>query len=308
MKISFRPNAPTETGLDRMDGKHVVITGATSGIGRAAALALGRLGASLLLVSRNRAAGTALARRIAQSFPGVQAEFIEADLSSFAQVRAAANQIRERWPGIDLLINNAGARFDTHALTPEGCERTFATNHLGHFLLTGLLLDRLLAAPAARIITVASSAAAQANSDGQWQVAAAGFDRKQAYAKSKLANLLFAFELARRLQGTPVISLAVDPGIVATRFARNNGVLPWLKHLIYHGRKRELSTSAQGADTLVYLASLHSLPADASGTYFRQRREIRACPAAYDAVTAASLWKTSVNLVGFDPTSDGPLG
>ena len=283
-----------------MEGKRVVITGATSGIGRETALALARLGANILLVSRNRSTGSALARRLTTATS--RCEFIEADLSSLTQVRIAANQIRERCPIIDVLVNNAGARFDTHAITPDGFERTFATNHLGHFLLTGLLLDRLAAAPSARIITVSSSAAAQARLDDYWQFQAHDFDRKQAYAKSKLANLLFAFELARRLRGTPITSLAVDPGVVATRFARNNGLLPWLKHLIYHGRRRELISSAQGADTLIYLASAPTLPTNASGTYFRERQQIRACPAAYDAVAATQLWALSVALTGQDPT------
>ena len=280
-----------------------LITGATSGIGRATAIALGRLGANLLLVSRNRTAGAALAQHISKSSSGAHAEFIEADLSSLRQVKAAANEIRKRCDTIDVLINNAGARFDTFARTADGYERTFATNHLGHFLLTGLLLDRLVAAPAARIITVSSSAAIQANDDCVWQYTADNFDRKQAYAKSKLANLLFAFELARRLQGTSVVSLAVDPGVVATRFARNNGLLPWLKHLIYHGRRRELLSAIQGADTLVYLASSVALPADASGGYFRRRERIRACPTAADPIVAASLWKISVALTGIDPAS-----
>ncbi len=284
-----------------MDGKRVVITGATSGIGRATALTLGRLGASVLLVSRNHAAGTSLARQISGSAPVATAAFIEADLSSPPQVRAAAACIRERWPAIDVLINNAGARFDNYASTPDGCERTFATNHLGHFLLTCLLLDRLAAAPAARVVTLASSASAQARLDGRWQYAATDFDRKQAYAKSKLANILFAFELARRLQGTAVQSLAVDPGVVATRFARNNGLLPWLKHLVYHGLRRELVGPMKGADTVIFLASTKVLPASAGGGYFRNRRQLRASAAAYDTAAAASLWRLSADLVGIDP-------
>ena len=282
-----------------MDGKCVVITGATSGIGRATALALARLGARLLFVSRDRATGHALARRLTTTT--ARCEFIEADLSSLVQVRTAAKQIRERCLTIDVLINNAGARFDTYASTPEGFERTFATNHLGHFLLTGLLLDRLAAAPSARIITVSSSAAAHARLDELWQFQAHDFDRKQAYAKSKLANLTFAFELARRLSGTAITSLAVDPGVVATRFARNNGLLAWFKHLIYHGRRRELISSGQGADTLIYLASAPSLPINAPGMYFRERQPIRACPTAYDAAAATQLWALSVALSGQDP-------
>jgi NAD(P)-dependent dehydrogenase (short-subunit alcohol dehydrogenase family) len=290
------------TPLDRMDGKRVVITGATSGIGRATATALGRLGAEMFLVSRNQIRGTSLARRLSAS--GAATEFIAADLTSPAQVRAAADRIRERWQTIDVLINNAGARFDTYGSTRDGGERTFATNHLGHFLFTGLLLDRLTAGPAGRIITVASSAAAAAQNDGRWQSTAADFNRKQAYAKSKLANLLFAFELARRLRSTPVRVMAVDPGGVATRFALKNGIIPWLKHVVSHGLKRNLVMPAKGADTAVFLASAAVLPPNANGGLFRHRRPIPACAAASDPAAAASLWSLSVALTGIDPARD----
>jgi len=286
--------------MDRIDGKRVVITGATSGIGRATAKALAKLGANLVLVSRNKTIGTALARQLEKLNSNTSAGFVEADLSSFDQVRNAANQIRERWSSIDILINNAGARFDVYAKTPDNCERTLATNHLGHFLLTSLLLDQLTAAPAAKIITVSSSAATQAVNDGHWQYGPHDYDRKQAYAKSKLANLLFAFELAHRLADTAITSLAVDPGVVATHFARNNGLVPWLKHLLYHARRGELVRPAQGADTVIFLAT-STLPEPATGGYFRQRQEIRACRAAYDVDAAAKLWEMSASLTGFDP-------
>ena len=293
---------PGENAADQMHGKQVVITGATSGIGRAAALALGRRGANLLLVSRDRAAGTDLARRISAEPSAGRADFVETDLSCLAAVRAAAAQIRAVSPSIDVLINNAGARFDQFALTPEGTERTFATNHLGHFLLTGMLLDRLRQSPAARIITVTSSAAAQARVDGIWQFTDAdAYERKQAYAKSKLANLMFAFELAHRLKSSAVLSLAVDPGIVATQFARNNGIIPWLKHLVAHGRRLELQSPSEGADTIVYLASTDRLAPNPSGALFRRRQLVPGCPAAYDANASADLWRLSTALTGVDP-------
>ena len=139
--------------------------------------------------------------------------------------------------------------------TEDGLERTFATNHLGHFLLTSLLMDHLRAAPSARIITVSSSAHRAANDDGIWSYQGHEYDRRQAYAKSKLANILFAFELARRLQGTRIVSNAVDPGVVSTNFARNNGLLAWAKHTISHGLRGELVSAARAADTIVYLAT-----------------------------------------------------
>ncbi len=286
-----------------MQGKRVVITGATSGIGRAVALAFGKLGANLVLVSRNAKAGAILVQRLSAAAPASRFEFIPADLSSLGDVRAVVAKISGYWSYVDVLINNAGVRIDHYERTPEGYEKTFATNHLGHFLLTGLLLDRLAASTEPRIITVASSAAAQAKNDGFWQYDSASYDRRQAYAKSKLANLLFTRELARRLAGGNIRCLAVDPGIVATRFARNNGLLAWIKHLVSHARKFELKSARAGADTVIYLACIHRLPLDGSGQCYRDRQPTIICPAANDLTLAASLWRTSITLTGFDPAS-----
>lgn len=285
--------------LPRLNGKRIVITGATSGIGRAAALTLAKLGADLVLASRNVREGTALVRRLASAAPAAEFEFIAADLSSLEEVRSAAQKISTRWPRVDVLINNAGARFDRYERTADGNERTFATNHLGHFLLTGLLLGPLATSSSARIINVASSAAAQARNDGLWQFDAAHYDRRQAYAKSKLANLLFTAEFARRHDGG-IQCFAVDPGIVATRFARNNGLLAWARHLVSHGRKGELRNAQAGADTIVYLASSLQIPANSTGRCFRNRQLIEVCSGANDAVAAASLWETSVSLTGIN--------
>lgn len=284
----------------RLEGKRVVITGATSGIGRATALALGSLGAHLILVSRNKTAGASLVKRLTGQASAVPCEFVAADLSSLTQVRLAAAKISTRWPAVDVLINNAGARFDRYDRTPEGNERTFATNHLGHFLLTSLLLTRLTAAAEARVITVTSSAAAQAKEEGPWQFDAASYDRHQAYAKSKLANLLFTSELSRRLGRSSVQCFAVDPGIVATHFARNNGLLAWLKHLVAHGRKFELRSAAAGADTIIHLSTAPRLPKDASGKCFRDRQPIVVCPAANDLAHASGLWSVSAALCNTD--------
>jgi retinol dehydrogenase-12 len=283
-----------------MDGKRIVITGATSGIGRAAAFALTKLGANLILVSRNTTEGLALVKHLSVSAPTAGFEFITADLSSPEEVREAANKISVQWNCVDVLINNAGARFDHYESTPEGYERTFATNHLGHFRLTGLLLDRLAKSPDARIINVTSIAAAHAKSGSPWQFDAVHYDRRQAYAKSKLANLLFTRELAGRFVGR-LKCFAVDPGVVATRFARNNGLIAWLKHIISHARKRELRSARAGADTVVYLASNPHLAAEANGQCYRDRQPCVVCPSATDSESAAALWAVSVSLTGIDP-------
>jgi len=289
-----KPDSP------RLDGKRIVITGATSGIGRATAEILAKSGANLVLIGRNAKEGSSLASRFSNSAPNAQFEFIAADLSSLEQVRSAAERISAKCQRIDMLINNAGVRCDRYERTVDGYERTFATNHLGHFLLTGLLLGRLAEASSARIINVTSSAAAQAEITGPWQFEAAGYDRRQAYAKSKLANLLFTGEFVRR-NGSRINCVAADPGVVATRFARNNGVIAWLKHIISHGRKLELKSARAGADSLVYLATSPHLPAEANGKCYRDRKPIVICPAANDAEAASALWALSVSLTGIEP-------
>lgn len=286
---------------ERMDRKCVVVTGATSGIGRATALALGKLGAKLILVARNVRRGTALAERISKFGTGARATFVEADLSSQASMRSAALAIRSRCSSIDVLVNNGGARFDSFELTTDGIERTFATNHLGHFALTGLLFDRLATAKA-RVITVTSSAAAQAVCDGRWQSQAeASFDRKQAYAKSKLANLVFASALAERAKKHGVLSVAYDPGIVASRFGLNNGVIAWLKHLVYHGTRVELRRPSMAADGVVFLAASPTITTEHSGSCFRDRQLVRSCASSLESAVAESLWSLSVALTGLDP-------
>lgn len=228
--------------------------------------------------------------------PG-RAEFFRVDLSSQLAVRAVARTIIQAHPIVDVLVNNAGARHDTFADGPDGIERTFATNHLGHFLLTALLLDALAASPSGRVITVTSSAAAQARPDGKWALGASDFDRKQAYAKSKHANRLFALELAARLAGSPPQSIAFDPGIVATRFGRNNGLRAWLKHLVYHGLRRELVSAGKPAAALAGLACAAALPAPPDAVW-RGPQPWHPTPFSYDRQEAAQLWRLSVDMTG----------
>lgn len=281
-----------------------VITGATSGLGRAAALALGDLGCSLILLGRNERAGRAVAARVGQGGSARRAEFLRADLSSVADVRRAAAEIRTRTATLDVLINNAGARFDDYQASADGTERTFATNHLGHFLLTALLLDPLLAARSGRVITVASEAHAAASIGDGWVDSRASYDRKAAYARSKLANVVFAFELARRLEETAVTSNAVDPGGVATNLGRNNGLYAWMRHLAYYALKRELQSPGRAARTIVNLAS-GTLGGGRSGAYFRDLREHPSSPLSGDPGAASQLWDLSVRLTGLDASLGG---
>ena len=279
--------------------KIFVITGATSGIGRAAALSLAQPDSAFVLVGRNPRRGSEVVDRMNRKMPNARAQFVEADLSVQGDVRRLATTIRDRFDHVDVLINNAGARFDTYGATEDGFERTFGTNHLGHFLLTCQLLDYLSAAPSARIITVSSSAHRAAKPDGIWSCKAHEYDRRQAYAKSKLANILFAFELARRLQGSRMVSNAVDPGVVSTNFARNNGLLAWAKHTISHGIRGELVSAARAADTIVYLATSVEV-AGVTGALFRERQIIEPSPVTRNRLLAEALWAKSVSLAGID--------
>lgn len=278
--------------------KVIIITGATSGIGRATAFRLARENADLVLVGRNARRGLEVAERIQQT-PSVRARFIQTDLSTQRAVRRLVTTIQRDFDHVDVLINNAGARFDTYGATEDGIERTFATNHLGHFLLTQLLLGHLNAAPSARAITVGSSAHLAAKDDGQWQYAKHDYDRRQAYAKSKLANILFAFELARRLEGTEIVSNAVDPGVAATHFALNNGPVAWAKHVISHLVKGTLVSPDTAADTIVYLAT-SAEAASITGCLFKGRRVVEPSRPAQSPALAESLWNESAKLVGAD--------
>jgi NAD(P)-dependent dehydrogenase (short-subunit alcohol dehydrogenase family) len=282
-----------------LKGKTCVITGATSGIGRAAAVQLGRLGADLVLTGRDERRGAELVRRLQRDPACGTAQFIRADLSVQLEVRELAAAIRRRCARIDVLINNAGARFDTFRSSPDKIEMTFATNHLSHFLLTLLLLDALKAAETARVITVASGAHSGASGDFEQSFRAETYDRKVAYGSSKLANLMFAYELARRLKGTNITSNAVNPGGVATNLGRNNGIVSWLRHVGYHALKGDLLSPEKGAETIIFLAS--SLAVEGvTGKYFFRNREIESSGISKDEAAAKRLWESSLRMTGLD--------
>jgi NAD(P)-dependent dehydrogenase (short-subunit alcohol dehydrogenase family) len=285
-----------------LKGKTCVITGATSGIGRAASVQLGRLGADLILTGRDERKGAELLRRLQRDPASGTALFLRADLSVQREVRELAAAIRSRCARVDVLINNAGARFDTFRSSPDKIEMTFATNHLSHFLLTLLLLDTLRAAEAARVITVASGAHSNARGDFERCFRAETYDRKAAYGSSKLANLMFAYELARRLKGTNITSNSVDPGGVATNLGRNNSFMSWMRHIGYYALKRELLSPKKGAETIVFLASSPTVEG-VSGKYFFRKREIESSAISKDDAAAKRLWESSLRMTGLDDLS-----
>ena len=279
--------------------KVVVITGATSGIGRATAFRVAGTGIRLVLVGRNETKGIEVVSRIRSSSPRCICEFLRADLSDLTRVKELASRINDRYDRVDVLINNAGGRFSHFEQTTDGLERTFATNHLGHFLLTALILNRILDAREARIITVGSGAHFGIDGTPLWVLQRTHYDRKLAYGTSKLANIIFAYELARRLSGTPVTSNVVDPGGVATNLGRNNGWTAWLRHLVYYAAKGELVGADHAANHIAYLGFAGELTG-VSGQYFRDGRVVASSPASRDDTVAQGLWSLSVNLTGLD--------
>ncbi len=271
-------------------GKQVLITGATSGIGLAAAVELARRGAKLAIVARSRERAAEAVRQIKAGTPAATVDLLEADLSSQASVRKLASRVLEHYPKLDVLANNAGAIYTNRELTEDGIERTWATNHLAPFLLTTLLEDRLKESAPARVITTSSDAHQRGHMPfddlaAERSYGLQGFER---YGQTKLANILFTLELARRLEGTGVSAYCFHPGLVDTGFNHNNGLLMSIGMAIVKPFSR---TPEKGAETLVWLAdSPHAGP---SGAYFNDLKPIKPTAAAQDAGAARRLWEVS---------------
>jgi NAD(P)-dependent dehydrogenase (short-subunit alcohol dehydrogenase family) len=276
-----------------LHGKVCLVTGATSGIGLVTAGALARQGAITILVARNAGRGAAVVERIRQATGNLQVEMLLADLSAQADIRRLAREFQSRYPRLDVLVNNAGALFSRRALSADGIEMTWALNHLAYVLLTALLLETLRATAPARIVNVSSDAHRRARLDFDNLQGQQRYGGWQAYARSKLANVLFTYELARRLAGTGVAANAVHPGFVATNFGRQNRSLT---ALLFRALQRVVALSPeQGADTVIYLATSPEVEG-VTGQYFVKRRAVRSSPASYDVQAAQRLWQLSTEL------------
>jgi NAD(P)-dependent dehydrogenase (short-subunit alcohol dehydrogenase family) len=276
--------------------KTIVITGATSGIGRATALGLAKLRSRLILVGRDagRAEETLAAIRAATGRSDV--EVVRGDFARLAEVRRVADELLARTEKIDVLVNNAGVTMLKRTLTPDGYETTFAVNHLAYYLLTGLLLPRLrAAAPGARIVNVASDAHRWGPLDLDDLQNERAYKPMKVYAQSKTANILFTRELARRLEGTGVSANAVHPGAIATRLGRDGSAL---SEVLSRFLGLFMKSPEQGAQTSIHLASAPELEG-VSGRYFANRREKEPLPHARDAATAKRLWEISEAATGF---------
>ncbi len=285
-----------------MKGKTVVVTGGNSGIGFETAAALASMGARVLVTARNADKGRVAVSAIAQRLGGEgQVQLVVFDLADLASVRQGAAEILEQAPRLDVLVNNAGLVLTERAETVDGYEATFATNHLGPFLLTNLLLDRITASAPARIVNVASTAhnAARRGMPFDDLQSKKRYRAMQVYGESKLANILFTLELARRLEGTGVTANSLHPGTVRTGYGGDGDARGFLGFGIKLASPFFLSP-AKGARTSVYLASSPDVEG-VSGQYFVKCKPRQPRRWAQDAEAARRLWQVSEELVGLAP-------
>jgi len=277
-----------------MQGRICIVTGASSGIGQATALGLARMGATVVLVCRNRERAETTLRTIRLATGNDTIDFLLADLSSQAEIHRLAQDLLTRYPQIHVLVNNAGVINRKRTTTADGIETVFAVNHLAYFLLTHLLLERLTNSGSARIVNVASDAHRWGILDFDDLQNARTYRALRVYGQSKLCNILFTRELARRIAGVGVTATCVHPGGVVTGLGWNNG---WWAILIAKALRPFLRTPEQGADAVVYLATSPEV-AGISGKYFYNRREIQPSSVAQDDNAAKRLWQLSAELTG----------
>ncbi|MBI1279027.1 MAG: SDR family NAD(P)-dependent oxidoreductase [Anaerolineaceae bacterium] len=280
-----------------MQGKTVLISGATNGIGKQAAVDLAQMGAQVVIIGRSKARTDEALREIQTASGNNDVHALLADLSSMAEVRRVADDFRKQFSRLDVLLNNAGGVFNSRQETVDGYEMTFALNHLSYFLLTNLLLDMLKASAPSRIVNVSSEAqsgGALDFDDLQFKNTAYGMGGFKAYAQSKLMNVMFTYELARRLAGTGVTANVLHPGFVNTGFGKNNkGLMQFVMGIItVFAIKVE-----DGAKTSVYLASSPEVEG-VTGKYFDKSKPKRSSPASYDEAAQKRLWEISEQLTG----------
>ncbi len=285
--------------LDRpMAGRNCLITGSTRGIGFYTARALALKGAHVILVGHNEAHGEQALERIGEAVGEGAASFFLADLSAQDQIQRLARDVQNRYAHLEVLVNNVGAIFAKRQESVDGIEMTLALNHLSYFALTGLLLDMLKGSAPARIVNVSSDAHHRAEMNFEDLQFKERYSSFKTYAQSKLANLLFTYELARRLEGSKVTVNALHPGFVNSHLYRQMGILRPVVKLIGFliGKSAE-----EGAETSIYVASSPEVEG-VSGKYFVDREPVSSSPASYDTEAARRLWKISQDLTNAIPT------
>jgi len=277
-----------------MEGKTVIVTGGTSGIGEIAARQLAQMGARIVLIARDKQRGETTLAGLQKCAPGIAHKVHYADLSRISEMKRAAAEIAENEPRIDVLINNAGAMFSSRKLTSDGLEYTFALNHMAYFVVTEGLRGRLQASAPARIINTSSAAHRGARLDFADLQSAKDYSAMKAYSRSKLCNILFTRELARHLDGTGVTVNCLHPGFVATRFGDQSGGM--ISRIIGLAKLFAISPE-KGTETLVYLASSPEV-AGTTGEYFYKCRKAKPSQEALDNRAALALWAQSAALAG----------
>jgi retinol dehydrogenase-14 len=286
-----------------MNGKTVLITGGTSGIGKAAAVGLASMGARVGITGRDRARAEQAAAAIADESGCPAVDVFVADMSSQPEVRRLARDILAAYPRLDVLLNNVGGFWANRHVTADGLEHTFALNHLAPFLLTNLLLQRLITSAPARVITVSSGAHSMGRIDFDDLMGERDYSGQRAYNQSKLANVMFTYELARRLEGTGVTATALHPGMTNTSFSTEDPSRK-MAPIVFVVRPF-MRSPKKGADTSVYLASSSAVEG-VSGRYFVNRKTTKSEESSYDEATTDRLWQVSGDLVGI-PADTTPI-
>ncbi len=288
-----------------MAGRTVLITGGSAGIGKATAVGLAALGARVAITGRDRSRAEAAAVEIRTATGNPHVDAFGADLSSQVEVRRLAAEVLVAYPRLDVLINNVGGYWATRHVTADGLEHTFAVNHLAAFLLTNLMLDRLKASAPARVVTVSSNAQSLGTIDFVDLQGKRRYSGQAAYNQSKLASVLFTYELARRLEGTGVTATVLHPGVVNSGFGAEDPSRVF-KFLVPLWRPF-MKTPQQGAATSIYLASSPEVEG-ATGMYFAKSRPQCSSTTSYDESTAGRLWRISARLVDLDGESARQVG
>jgi NAD(P)-dependent dehydrogenase (short-subunit alcohol dehydrogenase family) len=278
----------------KMTGRNVLVTGGTGGIGKATAVGVAMLGARVGITGRDRVRAEAAAADIRAASGNPAVDVFIGDMSAQAEVRRLAGEVLDTYPRLEVLVNNVGGFWAHRHVTVDGLEHTFALNHLAPFLLTHLLLDRLMASAPARVVTVSSGAHATGRINFDDLHGAARYSGQRAYNASKLANVMFTYELARRLNGAGVTATVLHPGVVRTNFGAEDQagikvILPLVRPF--------LKSAAAGAATTIYLASSAQVEG-VTGRYFANRKPKTSSKASYDTAAAARLWNVSSSLVG----------
>lgn len=282
-----------------MDGKTCMITGANSGLGKAAALGLAKLGATVVMVCRNRARGEAALDEVKAESGNEAVDLMIADLSSQVSIRQLVDEFKDRHQRLHVLINNAGLYLTKRTVTADGIEAHFAVNYLATYLLTNLLLDTLRASAPARVVNVSGTYHRKGTINFDDLMSEQGYSAGKANAQAKLALVLFTYELARRLEGTGVTANTLHPGTVATGLVEKDPGYPPLLRLLYKLFKPFLASPEKGSRSPIYLATSPALEG-VTGKYFEKMKETASSPESYDVATARRLWDVSADLTGLN--------